>query len=51
MERLISHRRGRALAPPLLALALLATLVGGARAGYQATVDVNDTAFGQACLG
>ncbi len=44
--------RGRlALAPPLLALLLLGSAPAAVRAGYQGTVDVNDTAFSAACLG
>jgi hypothetical protein len=51
VDRLRRLRAHRTLAPPLLALALLASLVDGAAAAYQATVDVNDTAFDPACLG
>jgi hypothetical protein len=47
----IARRRWRMLAPPILALALLAAAAPAALGGYQATVDVNDTAFDPVCLG
>lgn len=47
----IGRRHWRMLAPPLLSLAMLTAAAPAAGAGYQGTVDVNDTAFDPICLG
>ena len=44
-------RRWLALAPPVLATLVLLGSAAPVSAGYQATVDVNDTAFDPTCLG
>lgn len=52
MDRaLLARRRRRLLAPPAIALAILALAAAPVHAAYQATVDVNDTAFDPVCLG
>jgi hypothetical protein len=47
----LTRRRWRMLAPPLIALVMLTLAPALTRAGYQGTVDVNDTAFDPVCLG
>ncbi len=47
----IARRTRRMLAPPILAVTAVVLMAAPMHAGYQATVDVNDTAFDPICLG